>query len=91
MSELQDLQALLQELGVEMPSTAFLLGSTFFSLLGLVAWVKGRRAKRRAVVWLGVALMLYPMVVWATAPMFVVGIVLTAATGWAWRRTPTGG
>jgi hypothetical protein len=86
MEELTQAQELLQALGIELPTPAYLVGVVVFSVIGLVAFYSGRKRKRRAVMWLGVALMLYPYVVWATVPMVVVGVALSAAVWWAWNR-----
>jgi hypothetical protein len=40
--------------------------------------------------WHGIALMLYPYVVWATVPLYAVGIALSGAAWWAWRSSPAG-
>ena len=76
----------LEGLGLTLPTPAYFIGVLLFSVIGLVAFYQGRRAKRRAVTWLGVALMLYPYVIWGTVPMYVVGVALSAAAWWAWRR-----
>ena len=85
MDELRDVKELLQAFGIQMPTPAYLVGVALFGVIGLIAFYTGRRRKRRAVMWLGVALMLYPYVVWGTVPMVAVGLVLSAATWWAWR------
>ncbi len=53
--------ALLQGLGLEMPSPAYLIGSLVFSLIGWVAFRRGRKSARHALAWGGVALMFLPV------------------------------
>jgi hypothetical protein len=86
MDELNQVKELAQAFGIELPTPAYLVGVLLFSVIGLVAFYAGRKRKRRVVMWLGVALMLYPYVVWGTVPMVVMGAVLSAATWWAWSR-----
>ena len=74
----------LRELGIEMPSAAYLIGVLLFSVVGMVAFWKGRKLKRPRVKWLGLALMLYPYVVWSTAGVYVVGAGLCIAL-WVYR------
>ena len=83
-----DALAMLESLGVDLPTPAYFAGVLLFSIVGLVAWIRGRRRPNRAVKWLGLALMLYPYVVWSTAPLYVVGIALSGFAWWSWRRTP---
>ena len=81
-----DTELMLVSLGVTLPTPAYLIAVLLFSVIGIVAFYKGRRAKRRAVTWLGVALMLYPYIVWGTVPVYIVGVVLSATAWWAWKR-----
>jgi hypothetical protein len=83
-----DALAMLESLGVDLPTPAYVAGVLLFSIVGIVAWIRGRRRPNRAVKWLGLALMLYPYVVWSTAPLYAVGIALSGVAWWAWRRTP---
>jgi hypothetical protein len=83
---MNDAMAMLDELGVALPTPAYLAGTLLFSLIGIVAWIGGRRRGNRAVKWLGLALMLYPYLIWTTVPLYGVGIALSAVTAWAWRR-----
>jgi hypothetical protein len=75
----------LRELGIEMPSAAYLIGVLLFSVVGMVAFWQGRKLKRPRVKWLGLALCLYPYVVWGTAGVYVVGAGLCVAL-WMYRR-----
>jgi hypothetical protein len=81
-----ELMDTLQDLGIELPSTAYIVGILLFSVIGIVAFYKGRRQRRPPVKWLGLALMLYPYVVWSTAGVYVVGVGLCIALWVYWRR-----
>ena len=75
---------MLRELGFTWPSPAYIVGAILFGLFGLFAYFYGKRRQHRATKWLGVALMLYPYVVWNTGMLYAVGIVLTGAA-WFYR------
>lgn len=72
---------MLADFGITWPSPAYLVGVLVFSIVGMVAFYVGRRAGRPAQKWIGLALMLYPYVVWQTWALYVVGIGLCA---WLW-------
>ena len=82
---MQDSLEILKELGLELPSPAYIAGVVVFSLIGIVAWWYGRRLGRPRMRWLGLALMLYPYVVWQTWLLYVVGAGLSIA---AWLDRP---
>jgi hypothetical protein len=86
MEDLTQAQELLRSFGIELPTPAYLIGVVVFSVIGLFAFHLGRKRKRRAVMWIGVALMLYPYVLWETVPMYAVGVALSAAAWWEWSR-----
>ena len=69
----------LQQLGLELPSPAYIMGAVLFGIIGLLAFRDGRRTKRRQTLWLGVALMFYPYAVSGTWMLYVVGSALCAA------------
>jgi hypothetical protein len=69
---------LLQSLGIELPSPAYIFGAIVFGLAGLAAFRRGRKLERPRTLWLGVALMLYPYLVSNTWLMYLTGIVLCA-------------
>jgi hypothetical protein len=69
----------LQELGLELPSPAYIAGVVIFSVIGIVAYTYGKRHGRSRMRWLGLALMLYPYVVWQTWLLYVVGTGLAIA------------
>jgi len=58
---------------------AYMICATLFSLIGIAAYFYGRRTSRRHTKWVGIALMLYPLVVWQTWMMYAVGIGLCAS------------
>jgi hypothetical protein len=74
MNELSSLQAL----GLELPSPAYIFGAIVFGLIGFVAFRQGRRSGRRATLWLGVALMVYPYAVSRTGLLYLIGAALCA-------------
>jgi len=74
-NELETLGAL----GITLPSPAYIVGAIVFGIVGLAAFVHGKRAGRPRTRWLGLALMLYPYVVWQTWLLYLVGIGLTLA------------
>ena len=76
---MQDSLEILKELGLELPSPAYLAGVLVFSLIGIVAYWHGKRRGRSRMRWLGLALMLYPYVVWQTWLLYVVGAGLSIA------------
>jgi apolipoprotein N-acyltransferase len=63
-------------LGITLPSPAYIVGAILFGVLGLAAYYHGKRSGRTRSRWLGVALMLYPYVVWQTWLLYVVGAAL---------------
>jgi hypothetical protein len=81
-----DLLQLLQSLGLEPPTPAYLAGLVLFGIVGMVAWVRGRKQARPATKWLGLALMLYPYAVPQTWLLYLVGTILSAAVAWSWAR-----
>lgn len=68
--------ALLQGLGLELPSAAYLIGSLVFSLIGWVAFRRGRKQARPALTWGGVVLMFYPYFVSRTWLLWGLGVAL---------------
>lgn len=75
----------LQSMGLTLPSPAYLAGMLLFSLIGMAAWMAGKRMQKAATKWLGVALMFYPYAVSATWLLYLIGVALCAAVLWAWR------
>jgi hypothetical protein len=75
-----------QGLGITLPTPAYLIGMLVFSLIGIVAYYKGKASARPTVRWLGLALMLYPYAVSSTALLYLVGLGLSVAAWFAERN-----
>jgi hypothetical protein len=73
---MQDELELLQTLGFTLPSPAYIVGVILFGLVGLYAYYVGKHHGRPRTRWLGLALMLYPYVVWNTWVLYAVGAAL---------------
>jgi hypothetical protein len=69
----------LSALGITWPSPAYIVGAILFGVLGIAAYYWGKREGRQRTRWLGVALMLYPYVVWQTWLLYLVGAGLCVA------------
>ncbi len=65
-----------KSLGLSLPGPAYLFGALLFGLIGFAAWRYGRKTERQITKWLGVALMLYPYLVWQTGWLYAVGAAL---------------
>ena len=76
---MQDSLEIVKELGFQLPSPAYLAGVVVFSVIGIVAFWYGKRRGRSRMRWLGLALMLYPYVVWQTWLLYLVGAGLSIA------------
>lgn|SRR5512139_1525527 len=85
MESLRESLRLLEEMGLTLPTPAYLTGVLAFGIAGLAFFVLGRRRRRPRVKWIGLALMLYPYVVWGTVPLYVIGAALLLAAIWASR------
>ena len=70
---------LLRAYGLELPSPLFIAGMILFSIVGMVGWTHGRRAKLSTPKWIGVALMFFPYVAPQTWLLYTVGVGLC---GW---------
>ena len=69
----------LQGLGISLPTPAYIFGAILFGIIGFAAWRYGGKAKRPHVKWIGIALMLYPYVIYEVWLLYLVGIGLCAA------------
>lgn len=76
----------LQSMGLTLPSPAYIAGTIIFSILGMVAYMVGKRTQKATTKWLGVALMFYPYAVSDTVMLYVVGVALCAAIMWDRRQ-----
>jgi hypothetical protein len=72
----------LQSMGLSLPSPAYIFGMILFSLLGMAAWMVGKRKQKATTKWLGAALMFYPYVVSQTLLLYVIGVALCGAVVW---------
>jgi hypothetical protein len=67
---------MLEALGLELPTPAYLFGLVLFGVIGYAAYRQGKKASLPTIKWLGVALMLYPYAVTATWLLYLVGAAL---------------
>jgi uncharacterized protein (DUF983 family) len=81
---LQDLDGTLQALASDLPGPAYWIAIVVFSIVGMIAFWRGRRHQWQTTKWLGLALMLYPYIVWSTPMLYVVGSGLCVAL-WFYR------
>ena len=69
----------LQSLDLTLPSPAYIAGAIIFGIIGIVAYRYGRKMARQPVKWLGIALMLYPYVIYETWQLYLMGTALCVA------------
>ena len=79
MDELKNMEAL----GLVLPSPAYLVGAVLFGIVGYVAFRRGRRTSSSALLWTGLALMIYPYAVSPTWLLWGIGAVLC---GWVYVK-----
>jgi hypothetical protein len=75
----------LSALGFAFPTPAYLAGVLLFSVVGWVAYRRGRKAESAALKWSGVAMMLYPYAVPQTWLLWVIGALGCAWFYFNWR------
>ncbi|MDB5897817.1 MAG: hypothetical protein JWP41_1419 [Ramlibacter sp.] len=63
----------LSELGLTLPTPAYLAGLLVFGIVGWIAWRRGRKLERPALKWAGLAIMLYPYAVPQTWLLWTIG------------------
>lgn len=80
MNELKQLQSL----GLVLPSPAFILGAILFSIIGWVAFRRGRNKSIAMLTWSGIALMVYPYGVSETWMLWLVGMALSGLVYAKW-------
>lgn len=71
-----------ESLGFTLPSTAYLVGAILFGLIGMAAYLYGKKAARANAKWIGLGLMFYPYVISKTWLMYVVGVGLCVGLYW---------
>jgi len=76
----------LEAMGLVLPTPWYIAGAILFGLIGWAVYRRGRRDERRQLVWIGLALMLYPYAVSETWVLWAVGAGLTALAYWSGRR-----
>jgi hypothetical protein len=76
MDALTQTLATLEEMGIALPTRAYWIGAVIFSIIGYAGYRYGKKASLRTTKWIGIALMLYPYVVWETWLMYAVGAAL---------------
>jgi len=79
MNELKQLETL----GLVLPSAAYIFGAILFGIIGYVAFRRGRKTSSAALIWTGLALMLYPYAVSQTWMLWVLGVALC---GWVYLK-----
>lgn len=57
-----------------------IVGGLLFNLIGLWVFRKGRREQNKKLVWMGVALLVYPLFTMDPWPIWVIGILLCGLT-----------
>ena len=73
----------LGDLGLTLPTPAYLLGMLLFGIYGWVAFRRGKQAASPNLRWSGLVLMLYPYAVSETWMLWGIGLALCA---WVWRH-----
>jgi len=80
-----ELLRLLEAMGIPLPGAWEIVLSLLFSVIGYVAFRRGRTNQSHALKWSGLALMLFPYVVSDLVWMLAVGVVLTSWVYAAWK------
>ena len=70
-------------MGLELPSLAYIAGALIFGVFGWAAFRRGRKIEDTAMIWGGVALMIYPYAISQTWLLWLIG---TTLTGWLFSR-----
>jgi hypothetical protein len=73
----------LGDLGLTLPTPAYLLGMLLFGIYGWVAFRRGKQAASPNLRWSGLVLMLYPYAVSDTWMLWGIGLALCA---WVWQH-----
>lgn len=75
----------LSALGLELPTPAYLAGLLVFGIVGLLAFRRGRKAKRPTLTWVGVGMMLYPYAVPQTWLLWLIGALASVWFYFNWN------
>lgn len=90
LARLRDAVALLKSWlaawGIPWPTPEYLIGITLFGMGGVVLLALAQQRGKPKTRWIGLAMALYPYVVWNTVAVYVVGIVLSIAAAVCWWR-----
>jgi hypothetical protein len=76
MDALTQTLAILESMGITLPTRAYWIGALLFSIVGYFGYRYGKKASLPTAKWIGIALMFYPYVVWETWMMYTVGVAL---------------
>lgn len=76
MDALTDTLTTLESMGITLPSRSYLIGAILFGIIGYVGYRHGKKNSLQTTKWIGIALMLYPYVIWNTWLLYTVGAVL---------------
>lgn len=76
---MEELKAL-ESMGLVLPSALYIVGAILFGIAGYVIYRRGKSSRQLGLLWIGVALMLYPYAVSETWLLWVIGCGLS---GWA--------
>lgn len=68
-----------------LPTPAALITGSIFNLIGLFVFWRGRRSLNRRLKWVGIALILYPLLVAETWVICLLGLLL-CVLAWYWRH-----
>lgn len=81
---MEELKAL-ESMGLVLPSPLYIVGAIFFGIVGYLAFRRGRKTTQPMLVWIGLALILYPYAVPQTWLLWLVGVVLSAWVYTQWN------
>lgn len=70
------------DLGLTLPSPAYIFGAVLFGLVGLAAWRYGKVVEHPRMRWLGVVLMFYPYAIERTWLLYAIGGAICAFLWW---------
>lgn len=69
-------------LGLTLPTPGYIAGAILFGVIGYAAYRYGKTTTRPYVRWIGLALMLYTLVISDTTLMYAIGGLLCAGLYW---------